>query len=408
MANQQHIELLKQGTKVWNAWRKKHPHIRPDLSTAPMSEFEQNIATLVAAVLNEAMPGQAPPDDDGFSGLDLAAVDLHRCELRGVNFSRANLMLADLREADLRRATLAGAILTSANLTKCDLRNATLNAAVLRFARLEGARLDHSILRLCNLDGVRATRASLRDADLSFASLNEARLTRADLTGSFVYGSSAWNVDLENAKQANLRITRTSEGTITVDDLKVAQFIHTLLNNDNVREVIDTVTTKLVLILGRFTRERKVVLDEIKRWLHEHDYVPVLFDFEGPASRDVTETVVTLAHLARFIVADVTDPASIAKELEAIVPRLAVPVQPIVHKDAKVYAMFSDYWKYDWVLEIWRYTSLAQLRRGLLSHVVRPSERKATELLARRATARRDSQTRTPVVGRRASRGGKD
>jgi len=62
-----------------------------------------------------------------------------------------------------------------------------------------------------------------------------------------------WNVDLTQAKQQNLRITRTNEGTITVDDLKIAQFIHTILNNENVRNVIDTLTTKLVLILGRFT-----------------------------------------------------------------------------------------------------------------------------------------------------------
>jgi hypothetical protein len=62
-----------------------------------------------------------------------------------------------------------------------------------------------------------------------------------------------WNVDLTQAKQQNLRITRTNEGTITVDDLKIAQFIHTILNNENVRNVIDTLTTNLVLILGRFT-----------------------------------------------------------------------------------------------------------------------------------------------------------
>ena len=99
------------------------------------------------------------------------------------------------------------------------------------------------------------------------------------------------NVDLTQAKQQNLRITRTNEGTITVDDLKIAQFIHTILNNENVRNVIDTLTTKLVLTLGRFTPERKVVLEEAKRWLHAHDHVPVIFDFDRPASRDFTVQV---------------------------------------------------------------------------------------------------------------------
>jgi hypothetical protein len=49
--------------------------------------------------------------------------------------------------------------------------------------------------------------------------------------------------------------------------------------------------------------------------------------------------------------------------------------------------MFRDYWKYDWVLEVWRYDNVAALRAGMLSHVVRPAENKARELGARRAAA---------------------
>ena len=82
------------------------------------------------------------------------------------------------------------------------------------------------------------------------ASLNDANLSRADLSGAFVYGVSAWNVELKGAVQRDLRITRTNEGVITVDDIKIAQFIYTLLNNKNVRDSIETLTTKLVLVLG--------------------------------------------------------------------------------------------------------------------------------------------------------------
>ena len=52
------------------------------------------------------------------------------------------------------------------------------------------------------------------------------------------------------------------EPGITIDDIEVAQFIFLMLNNPKIRGVLESVTSKVVLILGRFTEERKKVLDE--------------------------------------------------------------------------------------------------------------------------------------------------
>jgi hypothetical protein len=75
---------------------------------------------------------------------------------------------------------------------------------------------------------------------------------------------SAWRVKLDRAKQQNLIITPENEPEITVDNIEVAQFIYLMLNNEKVRDVIDTITSKTVLILGRFTAERKAVLDALR------------------------------------------------------------------------------------------------------------------------------------------------
>jgi hypothetical protein len=95
-----------------------------------------------------------------------------------------------------------------------------------------------------------------------------------------IYGVSAWDVQLAGAVQLNLIITPEDQSTITVDNLKIAQFIYLLLNNEEIREVIDTITSKVVLILGRFTLERKAILDAIKDALRKQGYLPVLLDFE--------------------------------------------------------------------------------------------------------------------------------
>jgi hypothetical protein len=139
-----------------------------------------------------------------------------------------------------------------------------------------------------------------------------------------------------------LIITAQNEPEITVDNIEVAQFIYLMLNNEKVRDVIDTITSKAVLILGRFTEERKAVLDALREELRKRNYLPILFDFSVPTTRDITETISLLARMARFIIADLTDPSSIPKELEAIVPSLAVPVQPLLESSSRPYAMFKD------------------------------------------------------------------
>jgi hypothetical protein len=119
--------------------------------------------------------------------------------------------------------------------------------------------------------------------------------------------------------------------------------------------------------------------------LRKRNYLPILFDFDVPTTRDITETVSLLARMARFIIADLTDPSSIPKELEAIVPHLAVPVQPLLLGDSsRPYAMFKDYWKYDWVLPVYRYEGLEQLLAEIAENVIAPAEGKVKALQERR------------------------
>ena len=183
-------------------------------------------------------------------------------------------------------------------------------------ANLSGANLSHADLSEANLSG----------ADLSYVGLVEADITNADLTGCRIYGVSAWGLKLnDETSQRNLIITRREDvSEITVDNIEVAQFLYLLLNNQKIRDVIDTITSRVVLILGRFTQERKTVLDALKDQLRNRGYLPILFDFDKPASRNKDETITLLARMARFVIADISDDKSVLQELRAIVPELRV------------------------------------------------------------------------------------
>ena len=188
----------------------------------------------------------------------------------------------------------------------------------------------------------------------------------------------------DGAVQADLLITPESDPPIRTDNIAVAQFLHLLLKNPEIRHAIDAITSKLVLILGRFTPERKAVLDAIRDRLRDRNYVPVLFDFDRPANRDLTETVSTIAHMARFVVADITDARSIPQELMAIVPTLpSVPVQPLLLASKRAYAMFEHFKRFPSVLEPFQYESDRQLLDNLDSSVIAPAEKMAAKLTDR-------------------------
>jgi hypothetical protein len=89
--------------------------------------------------------------------------------------------------------------------------------------------------------------------------------------------------------------------------------------------------------------------------------------------------------MARFIIADLTEPSSIPKELEAIVPTLAIPVKPLLEGSTSPYSMFKDYWKYDWVLDVHRYQDLTDLLASLEDAVIAPAEMKVEQLHKRRS-----------------------
>src|SRR5438876_1238532 len=93
MANQEHLDILKQGVETWNQWREEHADIRLDLGEADLS---------------------------------------------GANLSKANLSGANLHGASLYEATLSGADLSGATLSGADLSEA-LQLHLFRESLPEGA-----------------------------------------------------------------------------------------------------------------------------------------------------------------------------------------------------------------------------------------------------------------------------
>jgi uncharacterized protein YjbI with pentapeptide repeats len=313
MPNPDHVEIFHRGWSHWNRWRQDNPLIHPDLSYIDLTTVDPPYEIDDSGNRHEALFWQ---------------IDLRRSSLRGAKLSRREFHFADLSE--------------------CDLEDAVLNDALLK--------------------GCKMTGANLRKANLKGARLIFSDLTRADLTGALVFGISPWDVELEGATQHDLVLTPPMAPTITVDSIEVAQFVYSLLQNRSISNIVDSLTRRVVLLLGRFEPEQKEVLDAVREALRHTNHVPLLFDFEKPNSRNTQETVTLLARIARFIIADLTEARSVLQELAVIVPDLpSVPVQPILLEGEPWPGMMDSFERFPWFLERFEYRDPAHLLSSLPS-----------------------------------------
>lgn len=297
------------------------------------------------------------PRQVDLSGADLGTLTLGRVKMRGAILDRVRVR-GFFKAADFRRARLHGADLQGVRFLDADLREADLSGADLRGASFEGARLDG-----CRMDagtklagagfhGASLAQAQLAGADFSGCDLRHCSLVGADLRGARlrgarVYGCSAWGLQLDD----DLALRRELHADLSIDpaggplpsapNLELAQFISLLLHNPRLRDVIDAVNTRGVLILGRFTPERIAVLRAVRDALAASGWYPMLFDFQPPTERDTRETGKVLAGLAAFIVADVSDASSVPLELETLVSDYVMPVVVVAEKGRADFAMLD-------------------------------------------------------------------
>jgi hypothetical protein len=104
--------------------------------------------------------------------------------------------------------------------------------------------------------------------------------------------------------------------------------------------------------------------------------LPIIFDFARPQDRNYTETLKTLAGLARFIIADLSGPPS-PQEPYATVPHFKIPFVPIIETGRKQFAMALDILEYPWVVRPpVIFASLDELVSLVPSQIITPAAEK--------------------------------
>ena len=369
----EHEEILGRGVKFWNQWRRKNPRVKPDLSFANL-------------------------EGDSFDGANFRDVNFFQADLSGeasfigADFRGATFEFTDLLDSYCSKADFRGALFVNANLSEldcelADFREAQIHSCDLLEANFSGADLRGTDFNFSDLSHANFDQADLRGADLTGTKMLETRFTGADLTGAHVYGVTPWEVELDGATQRDLVITPEGQPRVTVDDLELAQFMYLLLDNSSLRRVIDTLTSRVVLLLGRFGPARQDCLDVLQAKIRARDLVPLSVDLGGAKRPDVMETATLLARLARFVIADLTNAPELLQVLEAVVPEVTVPVLPIDSSSRGRRVQFENAWRYPWYFEATRYENAAHLSKLLAAPWFSRADRKREELRAKRLAA---------------------
>jgi hypothetical protein len=255
-----------------------------------------------------------------FSNLHLSNVSIYNAFAEGLNIQNSVFENVLFSDGDFSRA----------NFSNCQFINTKFNKTIFTDSYFHGASFIN-----CNLN-----RVNLTNADFQIKEIRD----------TVIYGISSWDIKItEDSLQSNLVIERTydlyseiiSQGRIPlmVDNIELAQFIYYLSNHKKLRDTINILNRKGVLLLGKFKDGGLERLYKIRDWFASQNYLPMIFDFDRPSSLDYTETIVTMSGLAKLVVADLSGD-SVPQELHAILTNFVKPV--IVYHDKAPYSMLKD------------------------------------------------------------------
>lgn len=217
MANQEHLDIIKQGIAVWNLWREDHPNRwkRPDLVDADLagailsglnltggelSGADLTRTDLSGANLSWASLAETTLEHTNLDRVDLCRGDLSKAILRSVTLTRADLSRVDLRGTTLNWVDLSEAILLYVDFRGASFSNVTFQAAILNKADLSGANLHKTNFEKADLSQAKLRGANLSGANLVRANLTAADLTDADLSHAYLGYTNFAHVDLRSVK----------------------------------------------------------------------------------------------------------------------------------------------------------------------------------------------------------------
>jgi len=219
MANEEQLEILKQGVEVWNKWRDENVGVVVDLSRAKLNNLNLHKANLGKANLIQA----------DLKGADLSEAILWDANLGGAKLYDTNLNSAYLSGAYLREASISGADFSEANLSEVDLQEALIERVNFVDTYFAGcnflkARLSYSIFGNSDLSEAKGLE-SIHHSGPSHIRRDVYVVSRGNIPAAFLQGCglSDWEVEAVKLYDPELNNGQVNQILYKMYDVRASQ-----------------------------------------------------------------------------------------------------------------------------------------------------------------------------------------
>ena len=351
--------------------------LRCNFSYSTISDSILDGATFSHCPMDSVTIEHTSADDVGFESSDLQRarlrdVDVNGCRFRGGSLRNADLWLARFRNGEFRQTemgwlTASGGSFDSVQFFDTELDGARFLSVGFRGASFENVQLPHSVWSDIKLEDSR-----WRNVDLRHASFFRVNCDGASFENCNVFGLGVCELAGQLRRESRL-LCGEGPDPLLLNDLRFAPFLHELAYEDAFGRVVEALTAKFVLILGRFTDDRKPILDRLRRALRHFGYVPHLVDYD--CKQSWLHVVKTAAMCSRFVIADLTEPRSVPAEVVEILRlRETLIVAPIVQAGYDEPPIFGELRATGQLLTKYEYRDADVLIRHLATAVIEPCE----------------------------------
>ena len=283
-------------------------------------------------------------------------------DLRFAKFDEFDLVGAKFQHANLQKATFFRSDSSSIKLTNCFAADTKWNNSVLDDAVFDNCDLHHSnfsntqlkraVFKNCILTNAYfrnsvLTETTFINCDLRHSNLSEINLNKSNFDNVKLYGTSLWDLKYDTIYAKNIDLSKNGKGEIM-----------TILEDDKLVEVINTLKSNTVVILGADSKDDSLsLLEKIGKKARSFGFTPIIVkNLREIDGESFTKKAIMYSLIAKFVIIENSNPSGHILEFNKVLDLGCIV--GVLHKEntGSTWLLEENFLKYPYHLNKFTYS----------------------------------------------------